>query len=127
MLVGPADSLSTRRTLSFVALLRALVASGHRATRAAQHPLAVTSVDTATAETAGPIADAAVVVAEAFEDLDRSGRRDLLARWRRVNLALGDKAEVKVDGDVLVVVLNPKGRRGAPVVGQDRRGLKRGR
>jgi hypothetical protein len=106
MLAGPAEPLSTRRALSFVALFRALVASGHRATQAAQHPLTVTSVNTATAETAGPIADAAAVVAEAFEDLDRSGRRDLLARWRRVNLALGDKADVKANGDVLVIVLD---------------------
>jgi len=127
MLVGPGDSLSTRRPLSFVALLRAVVVSGHRAARAAQHPLAVTSVDEATAETAAPIADAAAVVAEAFEDLDRSGRRDLLARWRRVVLALGDKAEVKADGDVLVIVLNPKtGPAGRPSSARIARALKRG-
>ena len=128
MLAGPAEPLSTRRPLSFVALFRALVVSGHRATRAAQHPLAVTLLDTATAETAGPIADAAAIVAEAFEDLDRSGRRDLLARWRKVNLALGGKADVKVDGDVLVIVLNPKdGVAGRPSSARIERAMKRGR
>jgi hypothetical protein len=128
MLAGPAEPLSTRRTLSFVALFRALVASGHRATQAAQHPLNVTSVNTATAETAGPIADAAAVVAEAFEDLDRSGRRDLLARWRRVNLALGDKADVKANGDVLTIVLDAKaGVAGRPSSARIGRALKRGR
>jgi hypothetical protein len=128
MLVGPGDPLSGRRPLSPMALLRALVVSGHRATRAAQHPLAVTSVDEITAETAAPIADAAVVVAEAFEDLDRSGRRDLLARWRRVVLALGDRAEAKADGDVLVIVLNPKaGPAGRPSSARIARALKRGR
>jgi hypothetical protein len=127
-LVGPGDPLSTRRPLSPMALLRALVVSGHRAARAAQHPLAVTSVDEITAETAAPIADAAAVVAEAFEDLDRSGRRDLLARWRRVVLVLGDKAEVKVDGDVLAIVLNPKtGPAGRPSSARIARALKRGR
>jgi hypothetical protein len=128
MLTGPGESLSVHRPLSFVALLRALVVSGHRATRAAQHPLAVTSVDEATAETAAPIADAAVVVAEAFEDLDRSGRRALLARWRRVVLALGDKAEVRADGDVLVIVLDPKaGAAGRPSSARIAKALKRGR
>ena len=128
MLAGPAEPLSSRRSLSFVALFRALVVSGHRATRAAQHPLAMTLLDTATAETAGPIADAAAVVAEAFEDLDRSGRRDLLARWRKVNLALGGKADVKVDGDVLVIVLNPKdGVAGRPSSARIERAMKRGR
>jgi hypothetical protein len=128
MLAGPAEPLSTRRTLSFVALFHALVVSGHHATRAAQHPLAVTLLDTATAETAGPIADAAAVVAEAFEDLDRSGRRDLLARWRKVNLALGGKADIKVDGDVLVIVLNPKdGVAGRPSSARIERAMKRGR
>jgi hypothetical protein len=128
MLTGPAEPLSARRALSFVALFRALVASGHRATRAAQHPMTVTLVDTATAETAGPVADAAVVVAEAFESLDRSGRRDLLARWRRVNLTLGDKADVKVDGEILVIALNPKkGVAGRPSSARIGRALKRGR
>lgn len=128
MLTGPAEPLSTRRPLSFVALFRAMVAAGHRATRAAQHPMTVTAVDTATAETAWPIADAAVVVAETFEDLDRSGRRDLLARWRRVNLAMGDKADVRIDGDVLVIVLNPKkGVAGRPSSARIARALKRGR
>lgn len=128
MLAGPAESLSGRRALSFVALFRALVVSGHRATRAAQHPMTVTLVDTATAETAGPTADAAAVVAEAFEELDRSGRRDLLARWKRVNLALGDKADVKVDGEILVIVLDPrKGVAGRPSSARIGRALKRGR
>lgn len=128
MLAGPGEPLSGRRTLSFVALFRALVVSGHRATRAAQHPMNVTLVDTATAETAGPIADAAAVVAEAFEDMDRSGRRDLLARWKRVNLTLGDKADVKVDGEILVIVLNPKkGVAGRPSSARIGRALKRGR
>jgi hypothetical protein len=128
MLAGPGESLSTRRSLSPVALLRAVVVSGHRATRAAQHPLAITSVDEVTAETAAPIADAAAVVAEAFEDLDRSGRRTLLARWRRVVLALGDKAEVKADGDILVIVLDPKaGAAGRPSSAGIARALKRGR
>jgi hypothetical protein len=128
MLAGAAEPLSTRRALSFVALFRALVVSGHRATRAAQHPLTVTLLDTATAETAGPIADAAAVVAEAFEDLDRTGRRDLLARWRRVNLALGDKADVKVNGDILVIGLNPKdGVAGRPSSARIERAMKRGR
>ncbi|GGL37018.1 hypothetical protein GCM10010983_37550 [Caulobacter rhizosphaerae] len=127
-LVGPGEPLSTRRPLSLVALLRAVVASGHRATRAAQHPLAVTSEDEITAETAAPIADAAAVVAEAFEDLDRSGRRDLLARWRRVVLVLGDRAEVKADGDVLVIGLNPKtGPAGRPSSARIVRALKRRR
>jgi hypothetical protein len=127
-LVGRGEPLWTRRRLSLVALLRAVVASGHRATRAAQHPLAVTSEDEITAETAAPIADAAAVVAEAFEDLDRSGRRDLLARWRRVVLVLGDRAEVKADGDVLVIGLNPKtGPAGRPSSARIVRALKRGR
>ncbi len=127
--IGPADSLATRRApLSFVALFRALVAAGHRATRAAQHPLTVTLLDEATAETSGQIADAGVVVAEAFEALDRAGQRDLLTRWRRVNLALGDKADVKAQGDVLVVVLNPgKGVAGRPSSARIARALKRGR
>jgi hypothetical protein len=126
--VGPADPLATARTLSFAALFRALVISGHRATRAAQHPLTVNLLDTASAETSGPIADAAVVVAEAFEELDRSNRRDALARWRRVYLALGDKAEVKLEGDVLVVVLDPrKGVAGRPSSARIARALKRGR
>jgi len=128
MLVGPGESLSARRPLSFVALLRALVVSGHRATRAAQHPMTVSSVDEATADTAASIADAAAVLAEAFEDLDRSGRRDLLARWSRVVLALGDKAEVKAQGDVLVIVLDPrKGAAGRPSSARIARALKRGR
>lgn len=128
MLAGPAEPLSGRRALSFGVLFRALVVSGHRVTRAAQHPMTVTLVDTATAETAGPVADAAAVVAEAFEDLDRSGRRDLLARWRRVNLKLGDKADVKADGEILVVVLNPKkGVAGRPSSARIGRALKRGR
>jgi hypothetical protein len=128
MLAGPAEPLSSRRTLSFVALFRALVASGHRATRAAQHPMSVTLLDTATAETAGPIADAAAIVAEAFEDLDRSGRRDLLARGQRVNLRLGDKPDVRVDGEVLVIVLDPrKGVAGRPSSARIARALKRGR
>lgn len=128
MLVGPGESLSARRPLSFVALFRALVVSGHRATRAAQHPLDVSSVDEATAETAAPIADAAAVVAEAFEDLDRSGRRALLARWSRVILTLGDKADVKAQGDVLVIVLDPrKGAAGRPSSARMVRALKRGR
>jgi hypothetical protein len=128
MLAGPAEPLSSRRSLSFVALFRALVVSGHRATRAAQHPMTVTLIDTATAETAGPVADAAAIVAEAFEDLDRSGRRDLLARWKRVNLKLGDKADVKVDGEILVIVLNPKkGVAGRPSSARIGRALKRGR
>jgi hypothetical protein len=128
MLAGPAEPLSSRRSLSFVALFRALVVSGHRATRAAQHPMTVTLIDTATAETAGPVADAAAIVAEAFEDLDRSGRRDLLARWKRVNLTLGDKADVKVDGEILVIVLNPKkGVAGRPSSARIGRALKRGR
>lgn len=127
-LVGPGDPLSGRRPLSPMALLRALVVSGHRAARAAQHPLAVTSADEITAETAAPIADAAAVVAEAFEDLDRSGRRDLLARWGRVVLVLSDKAEVRADGDVLAIVLNPKaGTAGRPSSARIARALKRGR
>jgi hypothetical protein len=88
----------------------------------------MTLLDTATAETAGPIADAAAVVAEAFEDLDRSGRRDLLARWRKVNLALGDRPNIKIDGDVLVIVLNPKdGVAGRPSSARIERAMKRGR
>lgn len=126
--IGSAEPLSGRRPMSFVALFRALVAAGHRATRAAQHPLTVTLLDEATDQTAGAIADAGVVVAEAFEDLDRSGRRDLLARWRRVHLALGDRADVKVEGDVLVVVLNPqKGVAGRPSSARIEKALKRGR
>lgn len=128
MLAGPGEPLSSRRSLSFVALFRALVASGHRATRAAQHPMTVTLIDTATAETSGPIADAAAIVAEAFEDLDRSGRRDLLARWQKVNLKLGDKADVKVDGEILVIVLDPKkGVAGRPSSARIVRALRRGR
>ncbi len=126
--IGPAEPLVPRRALSFVALFRALVVAGHRATRAAQHPLTVTLLDEATAESSGQIADAGVIVAEAFEDLDRAGRRDLLARWRRVYLALGDKAEVKAEGDVLVVVLNPaKGFAGRPSSARIEKTLKRGR
>jgi len=128
MLAGPAEPLAGRRSLSFGVLFRAMVVSGHRATRAAQHPMTVTLVDTATLETSGPVADAAAIVAEAFEDLDRSGRRDLLARWRRVNLKLGDKADVKADGEVLVIVLNPrKGVAGRPSSARIMRALKRGR
>lgn len=126
--VGSADPLTTARNLSPGALLRALVISGHRATRAAQHPLTINLLDEANAESSGAIADAGVVVAEAFEELDRSGRRDQLARWRRVYLALGDKAEVKAEGDVLVVVLNPrKGVAGRPSSARIARVLKKGR
>lgn len=126
--VGPAEPLGTVRQLSPAGLLRALVISGHRATRAAQHPLTVNLLDTATVETSGRIADAGVVVAEAFEDLDRAGRRDLLVRWRKVYLALGDKSEVRAEGDVLVVVLNPqKGVAGRPSSARIERTLKRGR
>jgi hypothetical protein len=45
-----------------------------------------------------------------------------------VNLALGDKAEVKADGDVLVIVLDPKkGVAGRPSSARIAKALKRGR
>jgi len=125
---GPADPLSIRRVMSFGVLFRNLVVAGHRATRAAQHALTVTFLDEATADSSGAIADAAIVVAEAFEALDRAGRRDQLARWRKVYLTLGDKADVKADGEVLVIVLNPKkGFAGRPSSARIARTLKRGR
>jgi hypothetical protein len=128
MLAGPAEPLSVHRPLSFVALFRALVVSGHRATRAAQHPLTVTSVDTATAETAAPIADAAVVVAEAFEDLDRSGRRALLARWRRVCWRWATRPRSGPTATSWSIVLDPKaGAAGRPSSARIAKALKRGR